>query len=224
MTLFRALIVGVIIAGCGTSVETPGPEVGTPTAKYEHVGTYESFPTPIGSSISLLMVDGRKLKITSVDSTEYINMTVNGSVPEMWLNGTYGVSGELRKKANPSGAMFIVRTIEYLGGGERIANYQERQTLPDFFAVDGDARGPLTLSELQIQFPDSLDRYFNSGDRECFEQQVEMRAAEIGDPETMPEIRRVLLVVSQEQWEQMTNADKRLQLARYLTSMGLHAC
>ena len=236
MTTIRAFISIAIAAACVASAGMPGAVAdsfdlasnGAETAgsapKYQFVGTYEHFATPMGSSVSVLMVDGRKIKIVSVDDTRYIQIIVDGAIPEMHIAGLYGVSGEFRKSGTASDEVFIVREIEYFGGGEKLDNSRDHQALNDFFTVDGDARGPLTLSELQVRFPDSLARYFSDEDRECFFREVEIRAADLGDPVSMDPIRRVLLVNSQEQWDEMTNAKKRLQLARYVTSMALHAC
>ncbi len=236
MPILRALILTVILAGCGVTAKTPGTfddasepesesaETRHSSAKYQYVGTFELFPTPMGSSITVLMVDGRKIKITNVDGTRYINISVDNGIPEMRIAGTYGINGELRKSNAGSGDIFIVREIEHLGGGQDPVDTRKHRTLPDFFSVDGNARGPLTLSELQIRFPGSLERYFDNEGRECFHQQVEIRAADLGDPQTLPPIRRVLLISGEMRWEEMTDADKRLQLARYVTSMALHAC
>ena len=229
------MILAATLSGCGTTAETAGageeagntvPGDGTvgPAAKYQHVGTYEHFATPIGSAVSVLMVDGKKIKLTDTDDTRYVNITVNNGIPEMRLSGTYGINGDLEASSFGNGEIFIVREIEHLGGGQDAPVARNTEALPDFFTVDGDARGPLTLSELQITFPDALARFFNSEERECFYEQVEWRAADLGDPLTMPPIRRVLLTNRQMRWDEMTAAEKRLQLARYVTSMALSAC
>ncbi len=236
MPKLRTLILPVILTGCGMTSTTPGeidgtgePAAGTAAAtgtvaRYQHIGTYEHFATPMGSSVSVLMADGEKIKIVSVDDTDYTNITLNNGIPEMRLSGTYGINGEFETLPHSPGDVYIVRKIEYLGGGQDPLNSHKREVLPDFFTVDGDARGPLTLSELKIEFPDSLARYFDDEDRDCFYRQVEFRAADMGDPVTMPPIRRVLITNSQWRWAEMTNADKRLQLARYVTSMALSDC
>ena len=236
MTVRRIYILIACIAGTGITGQTPwaadeafnaGSGRMAPVIsglRQQHVGTYEQFATPMGSSVSVLMADGQKIKIVSVDDTEYVNITVNEAVPEIRIGGTYRIDGELTLTSTASGAVFTVREIEYLGGGQDPLATQQYPALPDFFSVDGDATGPLTLSELRIQFPIALSRYFSDEDRECFDREVEWRAADLGDPLTMDPIRRVLLASSQAQWEAMSNADKRLQLARYVTSMALHAC
>ncbi|MEJ2127295.1 MAG: hypothetical protein P8X81_00450 [Woeseiaceae bacterium] len=216
MLIFRVLLLAVILAGCGNTAD--------PSAKYQYVGTYEHFATPMGSSVSVLMADGEKIKIVPVDDTSYINIPVTEGIPEMRISGTYGINGEVDTSFSASGGVFLVREIEYLGGGQDPVDTRNYPMLPDFFTVDGNIQGPLTLSELQIQFPDSLARYFNDEDRECFYKQVESRAADLGDPATMAPIRRVLIAKSQQDWEEMTNVDKRLQLARYVTSMALSVC
>lgn len=234
--ILRVFFLALLIAGCGTTPDTVGPAQGakgpgvkttkieSAADKYEHVGTYEHFATPMGSSVSVLMVDERKIKITDVDETRYVNIPMNKGMPVMQISGTYGINGEFENSTTTSSEVFIVREIEYLGGGGTVGDAGKRTTLPDFFVVDGSARGPLSLSELQIRFPDSLARYFNEDERECFYRQVEARAADMGDPLTMEPIKRVLLTNSQKRWDQMTDEDKRLQLARYVTSMALHGC
>ncbi|MGB5490919.1 MAG: hypothetical protein WBM76_08865 [Woeseiaceae bacterium] len=236
MPILRVFVLIVILAGCGTSgtlsgtvedtdnPESEGAEAASTAPKYQYVGTYEHFATPIGGSVSVLMSDGKKIKIASIDETNYVNIAVNNGIPEMRISGTYGINGELKKSSTASGEVFIVREIEHLSGGQDASKARKYSALPDFFTVDGDLRGPLTLSELQVSFPDSLARYFNNEDRECFYRQVELRAADMGDPVTMAPIKRVLLASSREQWGAMTYADKRLQLARYVTSMALSAC
>ena len=232
----RVFVLIVILAGCGTggtlassvkdpyNAESDGAEAVSTGPKYQYVGTYEHFATPIGGSVSVLMVDGKKIKIASIDETDYVNIAVNNGIPEMRISGTYGIDGYLKKSSTASGEVFIVRQIEHLSGGQDASKALEYSALPDFFTVDGDLRGPLTLSELQVRFPDSLVRYFNNEDRECFYRQVEVRAADMGDPVTMAPVERILLANSREQWEAMTYADKRLQLARYVTSMALSTC
>ena len=220
MRISGTLFLTAILAGCSSSPTTTG----SAEARYQHVGTYEQIATPIGSSISVLMVDGQKIKITSVDDTRYINISVNSGIPDIRISGTYGINGELSKSPHSERKYFIVREIEHFGGGQEGSAARRYPALPDFFTVDGNARGPVTLAELQISFPDSLARYFNNYDMECFYQQVEIRATELGDPVTMPPIRRVLLINGQMRWNEMSNADKRLQMARYVTSMALHAC
>ena len=236
MPILRAFVLTVILTGCGMTSKASGEVDGNgeaaiqttvapaTEARYQHIGTYEQFATPMGSSVSVLMADGEKIKIVSVDDTEYTNITLNNGIPEIRISGTYGINGELKKSPYSPGEVFIVREIEHLGGGQDPANSRKREVLPDFFTVDGNARGPLTLSELQIRFPDSLARYFSSENRDCFYRQVEYRAADLGDPATMPTIRRALITNSQWRWAEMTNADKRLQLARYVTSMALGDC
>ncbi len=199
----------------------------------QYVGTYEQFDTPMGSSISVLMVNGDKIKIASVDDTQYVNIplrteyqnrTLKTPIPEIRLLGTYRVNGNSKTDAYTGGEIFIVRKMEYLGGGEGVVNERERRFLPDFFTIDADAAGPLTLSELQIRFPDSLKPYFSDDALACFYRQVERRAADLGNPETMQPIRRVLLFNTKQQWEQSSIAERRLQLARYVTSMALGDC
>ena len=142
----------------------------------------------------------------------------------MRIGGTYRIYGEFQQSSTASGKIFTVREMESLDDGGRPVENRDYFALPDFFTVDGSASGPLTPSELQIQFPDALARYFTTADRECFDREVNARATELGDPVTMDPIRRVLLVSSQAQWDELSNADKRLKLARYVTSMALHAC
>lgn len=170
------------------------------------------------------MADGQKIKLATVDDTRYVNIPTSQGRLEMRRSGTYGMNGEFKKPTTGSDEVFIVREIEHLGGGLQFGDSQKHAMLPDFFVVDGNARGPLTLSELQIKFPGSLARFFNDEERECFYRKVESLAAELGDPLTMPPIRRVLLTNSQNRWDEMTDESKRLQLARYVTSMALHGC
>ncbi len=236
MPILRTLVLTVILTGCAVTAKPPGEidetqeaaaeSTGDPgsAAKYRYVGTYEHFATPMGSSVSVLMADGNKIKIVSVDDTDYTNIALNNGIPEMRISGTYGINGEFRKSPHSPGEVFIVREIGHLGGGQDPVSARKRQVLPDFFTVDGDAHGPLTLSELQIDFPDSLARYFDKEARDCFYRQVELRADDLGDPVTMPPIRRVLITNSQWRWAEMTNTDKRLQAARYVTSMALSDC
>ncbi len=199
----------------------------------QYVGTYEQIDTPMGGSISVLMVNGDKIKITPVDDTQYVNIPLRAEhqgrqlkvpIPEIRLLGSYRVSGNWKTDRHLGPEIFIVRKMEYLGGGEALVNDRERQYLPDFYDIDADAQGPLTLSELRIQFPDSLGPYFGAEAMECFYRQVERFAADLGDPETMPPIRRVLLFNSRDEWEQSSVAERRLQLARYVISMALGSC
>ena len=200
---------------------------------YEFVGTYEHIDTPMGASISVLMTSDRKIKIASLDRTRYVNIpmrtefqgrTLKVPIPEILSGGTYGVNGEWKTASFGGSERFVVLAMEYFGGGHGIANDRERRYLPDFFTVDPNARGPLTLSELQIQFPDSLRRYFNDEEQACFVRQVERRAADMGDPLTMDPHKRILLYLTRDAWEQSTVADKRLQMARYVTSMAMGDC
>ncbi|MEM7278055.1 MAG: hypothetical protein AAF385_08015 [Pseudomonadota bacterium] len=193
-------------------------------AKYQYVGTYESFSTPMGSSVSVLMSKGKKIKLASVDATNYINIDIQQGIPAMMIDGTYGINGNHKKSATGSDNLFVVREIEYLGGGRKSNLAHTRSWLPDFFEVNARGTGPLTRSELNIQFPDALTRYFDDDNLECFYQQVDIRAADMGDPQTMPPIRRVVLTNEKMRWNEMTDADKRLQLARYVTSMALGDC
>jgi hypothetical protein len=236
MLILRVFVLTAILAGCGAggpllgtvqdvdNPESDGAEAGGTSPKYDYVGTYEHFATPIGSSVSVLMADGQKIKIAPKDDTRYVNIAMNQGVHEMRVSGTYGINGEFKKTSTASGEVFIVSKIEHLGGGQDGSKARKYSALHDFFTVDGDLRGPLTLSELQVSFPDSLARYFNEEDRNCFYRQVEIRAADMGDPMTMAPTKRALLANSREQWAEMTYADKRLQLARYVTSMALSAC
>lgn len=203
---------------------TTSSQTGDKVLKFHYVGTYESFATPLGSSVSVLMSDGEKIKIASVDDTAYININTHRNIPEMRINGTYGVNGYHKKSSYGGNSLFIVKEIEYLSGGLEASSKSARSALPDFFDVDPSAKGPLTRSELAIRFPASLKRYFDKDDLECFYRQVDSRVAELGDPVTMPPIRRVLLTNNDMRWNEMTVTDKRRQLARYVTGMALSEC
>lgn len=200
---------------------------------YAFVGTYEHIDTPMGASISVLMTSDRKIRIASLDRTQYVNIpmrtefqnrTLKVPIPEILSGGTYAVNGEWKRESFGVSELFVVSAMEYFGGGNGIANDRERRYLPDFYTVDPNARGPLTLSELQIQFPDSLRRYFNDDEQGCFFRQVERRAADMGDPLTMDPHKRILLYLTRDAWEQSTIGEKRLQMARYVTSMAMGDC
>ncbi len=236
MNKLQTFLLCLLLAACNTQEPKPSStgkaeESVADTApseqaskKYQYVGTYESFATPMGSSVSVLMADGKKIKLASVDSTNYINIETNRGIPSIKINGTYGINGNHKNTAARSDNIFIVREIEYFSGGVAQIAPAARSSLPDFFEIDKNAKGPLTKSELNIRFPDTLKRYFDDNDLECFYQQVESRAADMGDPATMPPIHRVVLTNEQMRWNEMTDADKRLQLARYVTSMALGDC
>ncbi|MBT8334490.1 MAG: hypothetical protein KJP19_08645, partial [Deltaproteobacteria bacterium] len=118
MPIFRAFFFTVFIAGCGTTPDSLDPAkgaedagvgttgIGSSSAKYQYVGTYEHFATPMGSAISVLMVDGQKIKLASVDDTTHINIPLKQGVPEMRRSGTYGMNGEFKNSATGGGGVF----------------------------------------------------------------------------------------------------------------------
>lgn len=245
MRKLTALVSIAVLASCALPRQTSGtagradaeaPETAaeaSPAQRYEYVGTYEQFDTPMGGSISVLMAGGEKIRIVSVDRTRYANIPLQTQyqgrslkvpIPEIRLGGTYGINGEWKAGFYGAGDHYVVSDMEYLGGGGGIANVRERRHLPDFYVVDDTATGPLTLSELEIRFPESLKRYFNDDEQACFFTQVERRAADMGDPVTLDPHKRVLLFLTREAWERSSVAEKRLQMARYLVSMALGDC
>ncbi len=238
MTVFLTL--AVILAATGVSRSAAegingavSPVSVASQQNVQYVGTYEHFVTPMGGSSSVLMVNGDKIKIASVDRTRYVNVPMRTEyrgrpltvpIPEILEMGTYRVKGAWKKNPFDVNKIFIVREMEYLGGGEGVANDRERRALPDFYQVDASRSGPLTLSELNIRFPASLERYFDDEALACFYRQVERRAVDMGDPLTMQAHKRVLLFTSRNAWEESSVAEKRLQMARYVTSMALGDC
>lgn len=218
----------------GQDTEAPGPVATAPPAReYQYVGTYEHIDTPMGGSISVLMAENRKIRIAMRKWTAYVNLpmltelrnkALEVPMPEILLGGTYGVNGDWSRMPFDSSELYVVSDMEYLGGGNGAAHERKRRHLPDFYSVDVNATGPLTLAELEIRFPESLKRYFNDDERACFFRQVELRATEMGDPLTMEPRKRGLLFLNHEAWERSTVAEKRLQMARYVTSMALSDC
>lgn len=199
-----------------------------PVREFRYVGTYEQIDTPMGGSISVLMAGRSKIKIAPLDRARYFNIPVLAEyqgrplavpLPELLIGGTYGVNGEWDENLWSPTDLLLVTEIEYFGGGEGVAHERERRQLPDFYSVD--ASGPLTMSELRVVFPDSLKRYFNEEQQACFLEQVERRAVDMGDPVALEPLKRVLLNLNSDEWQRSTAAEKRLQMARYVTSMAL---
>ena len=80
------------------------------------------------------------------------------------------------------------------------------------FQVDSGGSGPLTLEELQINLPDTVQWMLSEEELTCFYDEVERRAQEIGDPaELDPETQPYWNgEVSAEEWALQNNKMQRV--------------
>ncbi|MFK8052834.1 MAG: hypothetical protein AB8F65_07645 [Woeseiaceae bacterium] len=94
---------------------------------------------------------------------------------------------------------------------------------PPMFLIDQDAVGPLTMNELQVDLPSSVERRLSKRKQACFMEQVEKLVAEAGDPETLdPEALSYLY--PKEQWPSVSSQARRGLLAQAVMSHALNEC
>lgn len=95
-----------------------------------------------------------------------------------------------------------------------------------FFVVDRNAKGPLTLAELQIHIPKEISAELTENTRSCFFDSVKRRALEAGDPASLdpddfPYWNGELSVAD---WSRQSNHMKRVLLAQAILSWAMIDC
>lgn len=88
---------------------------------------------------------------------------------------------------------------------------------PPFYRVDRNARGPLTMRELQVNIPQELDAMYTESMRTCFMATVEDLASSAGDPETL-DPSTVTLLPKDGSWQELTKFYRRNLLAQSIIS------
>jgi hypothetical protein len=85
-----------------------------------------------------------------------------------------------------------------------------------------DAKGPLTLEEVQTNLMDQMDEPFQEIRRECVYREIEERAQAAGDPETLDPATIELL--PSEHWESVGAFGRRLVLAQAILTKAMFVC
>jgi hypothetical protein len=88
--------------------------------------------------------------------------------------------------------------------------------------LDVDARGPLTLAEVQTLFTEVLAESLTADRMECVRAEVEKLARDAGDPETLDPERVEFLAA--DTWFELDAFAKRLILAQAITTSALFTC
>lgn len=88
---------------------------------------------------------------------------------------------------------------------------------PPFYRTDKNAKGPLTMSELQVSIPQELDAMYTENTRACFLATVEDLAGSAGDPETL-DPSTVTFLPKDGSWQKLRKSQKRNSLAQSIIS------
>lgn len=85
-----------------------------------------------------------------------------------------------------------------------------------------DATGPLTLTEVQANFLNLMDKPLDGTRRECVFREVQERVRDAGDPETLDPATVELLPA--DAWARLDASDKRIILTQAIVTQSLIAC
>ena len=97
---------------------------------------------------------------------------------------------------------------------------------PPFFVVDADAKGPLTLEELNIHIPAEIDKDLSNRQRKCFLARVDELAQEAGEPSDIDpdDFRYWGGNTSREDWVTLNREQQRTLLAQAIVTFGFQDC
>ena len=94
-----------------------------------------------------------------------------------------------------------------------------------FFTIGKSATGPLTLAELQINFPDDVARRMTAEERACFLREAEKLAQLAGDPATLdPADFPFLGNQDPERWQRIKPYTRRVLVAQAIVSWAFMPC
>ena len=94
---------------------------------------------------------------------------------------------------------------------------------PPFYNVYRNGLGPLTMDELQIDLPAELEALYTDEMEACLLTQIEILAAEAGDPETLNPA-DVAFLPTDGSWEELTRFGRRNILAQAVVSRAATLC
>ena len=90
------------------------------------------------------------------------------------------------------------------------------------FVVDPEARGPLTLNELNVSFDNEVGRQLSDSEKECVLREVAERAFSAGDPEALDPATVEFIPV--DQWDGLDAHGKRIILAQVILTKSFFEC
>ncbi len=218
---------------------------------FEFVGTLSIVMSAAGTGKLLLTVGSAEYELALHWDTEYIDIQLmNTGAP--WVDGgRYGVNGRfdgsrlvadqvryLGDEQSQSGTLVPFGGPMPMLTKEEYAAHtgvQEPSKPPEqddeanaekpFFTVDKSATGPLTLAELQINFPDDMVRRMSDQERACFLGEAEKLALLAGDPATLdPAEFPFLGNEDPERWARISPYMKRVLVAQAIVSWAFMPC
>ena len=94
---------------------------------------------------------------------------------------------------------------------------------PPMFRIDPNATGPLTMNELQVDLPESVEVRLTPEQHACFFREIETIIADAGDPQELDPA-NLSYLHPRAQWPYLSAKAKRTILAQVVFSEAMRIC